>query len=68
MLVAYSGPRFFSLPMPGSTMLLLDFIQAANGIISAVDLKNVSVLFKYTKTSHVFKNIMCHKLVNLIST
>ncbi|KAL8608299.1 hypothetical protein ACOMHN_042166 [Nucella lapillus] len=38
-LVSNCGPRFFSFPLPGSIMLILDFIHAAGTIISAVDYK-----------------------------
>ncbi|XP_076442581.1 ral GTPase-activating protein subunit alpha-1-like isoform X3 [Babylonia areolata] len=38
-LVSNCGPRFFSFQLPGSIMLILDFINAAGTIISAVDYK-----------------------------
>ncbi|XP_013400060.1 ral GTPase-activating protein subunit alpha-1-like isoform X2 [Lingula anatina] len=38
-LVRHCGPRFFSMPLPGSTILLLDFLHAANTIASSTDLK-----------------------------
>ena len=40
-LVSNCGPRFFSIPLPGSILLVLDFINAAGTIISAVDYKEV---------------------------
>jgi len=40
-LVRHCGPKFFSLPLPGSTMMILDFIHAANTIASSPDLKEV---------------------------
>ena len=40
-LVRHCGSRFFSLPLPGSTMMILDFIHAANTIASTTDLKEV---------------------------
>lgn len=40
-LVRYCGPRFFSVPLPGSTMMILDFVHAANTIASTTDLKEV---------------------------
>ena len=40
-LVSNCGPRFFSMPLPGSILLVLDFINAAGTIISAVDYKEV---------------------------
>ncbi|KAI0212730.1 Ral GTPase-activating protein subunit alpha-1 [Lamellibrachia satsuma] len=39
-LVRHCGPRFFSLPLPGATMLMLDFIHAANTITATGDLKH----------------------------
>lgn len=42
-LVRYCGPRFFTLPLPGATMLMLDFIHAANNIASTTDLKEVNI-------------------------
>ena len=42
-LVGNCGPRFFSVPLPGSILLILDFINAAGTIISAVDYKEVSI-------------------------
>ncbi|KAK7504780.1 hypothetical protein BaRGS_00003808 [Batillaria attramentaria] len=38
-LVSNCGPRFFSVPLPGSLLLILDFITAAGTIINAVDYK-----------------------------
>ncbi|XP_059157319.1 ral GTPase-activating protein subunit alpha-1-like isoform X3 [Physella acuta] len=38
-LVRDCGPKFFSLSLPGSLLLTLDFIKAAGSIISAVDYK-----------------------------
>ena len=37
-LVRYCGSRFFSMPLPGSTMLMLDFVHAANTIAANTDL------------------------------
>ncbi|BES90903.1 Rap/ran-GAP [Nesidiocoris tenuis] len=34
------GPRFFSLQLPGYTLLLMDFIQAIDSIVSSQDVKN----------------------------
>ena len=42
-LVRHCGPRFFSLPLPGATMLMLDFIHAANTITATGDLKQVGL-------------------------
>ncbi len=41
MLVRHCGPRFFSLPLPGATLLVLDFIHAVNTIANSSDLKEV---------------------------
>lgn len=40
-LVKFCGPRFFSLQLPGFSLLLLDFIHAANTIVSTSDLRHV---------------------------
>ncbi len=40
-LIRYTGPRFFSLMLPGYTAYVLDFLYAANAIISNSDLKGV---------------------------
>lgn len=44
-LVAECGPHFFSLGLPGATMLTLDFIFATNTVITAPDSKVVSSVF-----------------------
>ncbi|KAK3092349.1 hypothetical protein FSP39_001673 [Pinctada imbricata] len=38
-LIRYCGSKFFSMPLPGSTLLIRDFIVGAGAVISAVDLK-----------------------------
>ncbi|XP_067682813.1 ral GTPase-activating protein subunit alpha-1-like isoform X5 [Haliotis asinina] len=38
-LVRNSGPKYFSLPLPGNLLLMMDFVHAAGTIISAVDVK-----------------------------
>ncbi|KAJ8670226.1 hypothetical protein QAD02_001485 [Eretmocerus hayati] len=38
-LVKYTGPRLFSLNLPGSSLLILDYIQAANVILSSQDVE-----------------------------
>lgn len=40
-LIKFTGPRFFSLMLPGYTAYILDFLFAANCIISTTDLKGV---------------------------
>ena len=40
-LIRYTGPRFFSLMLPGYTAYILDFLYAANSIISTSELKGV---------------------------
>ncbi|XP_076382912.1 putative Rho GTPase-activating protein CG5521 isoform X11 [Megalopta genalis] len=37
-LVKYTGPRLFSLNLPGSSLLILDYIHAANVILSSQDI------------------------------
>jgi hypothetical protein len=44
-LVKHCGPRFFSLPLEGSTMLVMDFITAATTVLASADLKEVTRLF-----------------------
>ena len=51
-LVSNCGPRFFSVPLPGSILLILDFINAAGTIISAVDYKEVSVASFFSGELH----------------
>ena len=67
-LLRHCGPGFFSLAPPGSTLLLLDFMDAASSVISTTDLKEaprveaVSVLgenplflmFESENTNYVF--------------
>ncbi|OAD60384.1 hypothetical protein WN48_05683 [Eufriesea mexicana] len=38
-LVRYTGPRLFSLNLPGSSLLILDYIHAANVILSSQDIE-----------------------------
>ena len=40
-LIKYTGPRFFSLMLPGYTAYILDFLFATNCLISTGDLKGV---------------------------
>ncbi|XP_063231262.1 LOW QUALITY PROTEIN: ral GTPase-activating protein subunit alpha-1 [Bacillus rossius redtenbacheri] len=40
-LVQFCGPRFFSLMLPGHSLLLLDFIHATNTIVSSSDLREM---------------------------
>lgn len=40
-LIRFTGPRFFSLMLPGYTAYILDFLYAANSVISNSDLKGV---------------------------
>lgn len=39
-LVKHCGPRFFSLRLPGFSLLILDFIQATDSIISSTEVRN----------------------------
>lgn len=38
-LVKYTGPRLFSLNLPGSSLLILDYIHAVNMILSSQDVE-----------------------------
>ncbi|XP_076233840.1 putative Rho GTPase-activating protein CG5521 isoform X7 [Calliopsis andreniformis] len=38
-LVKYTGPRLFSLNLPGSSLLILDYIHAANVILNSYDIE-----------------------------
>lgn len=38
-IIKYSGPRLFSVGLPGYSLLILDFVQAANFILSSQDLQ-----------------------------
>ncbi|XP_069689068.1 probable Rho GTPase-activating protein CG5521 isoform X3 [Periplaneta americana] len=38
-LIQFCGPRFFSLMLPGHSLLLYDFIHAANTVVSSADLR-----------------------------
>ena len=40
-IVRHCGPQFFSLPLRGATVMILDFIHAANTIAATPDLKQV---------------------------
>lgn len=52
-LVKYTGPRLFSLNLPGSSLLILDYIHAANVILSSQD---IEVLYKfYNKLVNIIK-------------
>lgn len=46
-LVKYTGPRLFSLNLPGSSLLILDYIHAANVILSSQDIEvlNFDLIF-----------------------
>ena len=55
LLVKLCGARFFSLQLPGYSLLMLDFLQAANTIISSNDLKGVSsASFPFTSADLLF--------------
>ncbi len=41
-LIRHCGTLLFTLPLPGATLLTLDFIRAANSIASNTDLRDVS--------------------------
>ncbi|XP_064622191.1 ral GTPase-activating protein subunit alpha-1-like isoform X2 [Lineus longissimus] len=54
-LVKYCGPRFLAMPMQGSTMLILDFIHAANTIAAVSDLKE----FPRTEAVSILGALLC---------
>ncbi|GAB6020527.1 hypothetical protein CHUAL_003210 [Chamberlinius hualienensis] len=58
-IVKYCGPRFFSLKLPGSSLLLLDFIHAADKIISSTDVKDAP----RTEAMSILGAIICFPLV-----
>jgi len=41
-IVKYCGPRFFSLQLPGYSLLMFDFLHAANVVLSSSDMKGIS--------------------------
>lgn len=41
----FCGARFFSLQLPGYSLLMLDFLHAANTIVSNNDLKGVTIYY-----------------------
>ena len=47
-LLKFTGPRFFSLMLPGYTAYVLDFLFAANAIVSTAELK-VQLTQRYFK-------------------
>jgi hypothetical protein len=53
--IKYCGARFFSLQQPGYSLLMLDFLHAANTIISNNDLKGV--IFHTVFNVDLFTNI-----------
>ena len=57
MLVRHCGARFFSLPLPGSSVMIQDFINAAQAIATATDLKGVR--HALTSTSLDAQTMLC---------
>lgn len=43
-IVKTCGPDFFSIDLPGSTLLIMDFIYAADTVISSSEVKGVSII------------------------
>lgn len=41
--VKYTGPKFFSRQLPGYSLLIPEFIEAANTVLSSDDLGPVSI-------------------------
>ncbi|XP_042904592.1 ral GTPase-activating protein subunit alpha-1 [Parasteatoda tepidariorum] len=62
-IVKYCGPNFFSIGLPGSTLLVMDFIYAADTVISSSDIKGVprteaiSILGALLSLTNVYKEI-----------
>ncbi|GIY68478.1 hypothetical protein CDAR_112172 [Caerostris darwini] len=62
-IVKHSGPNFFSIGLPGSTLLIMDFIYAADTVISSSDIKGVprteamSILGALLCLTNVYKEI-----------
>uniref|UniRef100_T1JGD1 Rap-GAP domain-containing protein n=1 Tax=Strigamia maritima TaxID=126957 RepID=T1JGD1_STRMM len=54
-IVQYCGPRFFTGILPGSTMLVLDFIYAADTILSSSELKGVP----RTEVASILGSLLC---------
>lgn len=56
-LVKYTGPRLFSLNLPGSSLLILDYIHAANVILGSQDVEvphfYVSFLFEFNNLTFI---------------
>ncbi|GLH07913.1 Probable Rho GTPase-activating protein CG5521 [Gryllus bimaculatus] len=55
-LVRYCGPRFFSLMLPGHSLLMLDFIHAANTVVCSSDL---SGLAPRTEATSILGALVC---------
>ncbi|GFS68356.1 hypothetical protein NPIL_633392 [Nephila pilipes] len=62
-IVRHCGPSFFSIGLPGSTLLIMDFIYAADTVISSSDIKGVprteamSILGALLCLTNVYKEI-----------
>lgn len=56
-IVRHCGPRFLSLQLPGFSLLLLDFIHAANAVICCSDLRIVSKHWLRFSQTHL--NFIC---------
>ncbi|XP_006824859.1 ral GTPase-activating protein subunit alpha-1-like [Saccoglossus kowalevskii] len=54
-IVRYTSPMFFSCNLPGSTMLILDYIQATNMIVSTPDLEAPRV-----EAISLLGSLICH--------
>ncbi|XP_066993863.2 probable Rho GTPase-activating protein CG5521 isoform X2 [Anabrus simplex] len=62
-LVHHCGPRFFSLLLPGHSLLLLDFIHAANTVVSSPHLEDTP----RTEATSILGCVLClpHQFVDL---
>lgn len=52
-LVKYTGPRLFSLNLPGSSLLILDYIHAANVILSSQDIEVLNLSFSFFELNNL---------------
>ena len=61
-LVKHCGPRFFSLQLPGFSLLTLDFLQAIDSIISSNEVRSVRFTIMHYKiflNSLIWKSNLC---------
>ncbi|XP_076305803.1 ral GTPase-activating protein subunit alpha-1 isoform X2 [Tachypleus tridentatus] len=54
-IVKYTGPKLFSIGLPGCTLLFMDFIHACNTIVSSTELKEVP----RTEAVSILASLLC---------